>query len=230
MERASATLARIVSARCVRQRALLLHYWNYAGNVPVMSSYTFTPMDPPNWDDLGEDEWTRVEGGELPAPVYLRIELSGDGKPVITGMVLGASWPRREITANTLRSIRPREILTELFAEYDPAKPPPYEDWEESITWGLMHEVYMMRLPRLPIESSAARGAASSDRLEEFARTYLYQLRIKPKSAMTDTAKALNISRATANRWAAAARERGLLAPPRPHASGPEQEGQHSPF
>ena len=203
-----------VASQCVvvRQCALLLHNWNQIGNVHRMPTYSFMPMESPNWDDLGEDEWTRVEGGGLPAAIYIRVELSRDGKPMITGMILGGAWPRNEISANTLRDIKPREILTELFSHFDPSAPPNSEEWEESITWGLMHEVYMMRLPRVPVDSVSTRGASTSDRLAEFAEVYLREMRLQPRRAMTATAKAMNISRATANRWAAMARARGLLA------------------
>lgn len=169
-------------------------------------------MDAPNWDDLAEDEWTRVEGGPLPAPIYIRVVLAADGKPVITGMILGGSWPRGEISANHLRDVKPREILNALFANYDPNEPPDYNDWEESITWGLMHEVFMMRIPFLPVDSEAARGGATTDRLAQFADVYRRQLTLNPQRAMTATAKEMNMSRATANRWAERARGKGLLA------------------
>lgn len=178
-----------------------------------MSTYSFMPMDSPNWDSLGEDEWTRVEGGSLPAAIYIRVELSRDGKPVITGLVLGAAWPRAEITANSLRDIKPREILAALFSTYDPSNPPPLEEWAEAVTWGLMHEVYMMNTPQAPFDSQSSRGAGTSDRIVEFASIYRREMRVQPKRAMTATAKAMNISRATANRWAARARDLGLLAP-----------------
>ncbi len=179
-----------------------------------MTEYTFTPMEAPNWESLAEfDEWTRVEGGGLSAPIYIRIVKTSDGKVAIDGLMIGGSWPRPEVTANSLREIRPREILNALFAEFDPFSPPDYEDWEESITWGLMNEVYMMRLPRSPIESAGVRGAATVDRLEEFSRRYTAEVATRPKGAMSATAKAMNISRATAHRWADQARAKGLLPP-----------------
>lgn len=71
----------------------------------------------------------------------------------------------------------------------------------------------MMRLPRTPLDSAAVRGAGTEDRLIEFARVYTREVRLHPKRAMTATAKEMNVSRATANRWAEKAREAGLLPP-----------------
>lgn len=185
-----------------------------------VSKYGFVPMDQPNWEDLSEDEWVRVEGGGLSAPIYVRVIKTNDGGVAINGLVMGAAWPRSEVTANELRQVRPRDILNQLFADFDPNSPPDYDDWEDSITWGLMHEVYMMRLPTVPVESSAARSAGTPDKLEEFARIYLREFKLRPKKAMTATAEAMNISRATANRWAARARDRGLLPQRSPRERG----------
>lgn len=178
-----------------------------------MQPYTFTPMEAPNWSDLEEDEWVRVDGGGLNAPIYVRVVRTLDGGVAINGLVMGGAWPRPEVTANALREIRPREMLNALFADFDPNSPPDYDEWEESITWGLLHEVYMMRLPRVPMDSAGSRGAGTPDRLEEFARVYLRELKVQPRRAMTSAAKEMNISRATANRWAEQARRRGLLPP-----------------
>lgn len=179
-----------------------------------MEPYSFTPISSPNWEDLDDDEWTRVEGGGLPAPIYVRVKLTRDGRTAIDGLILGAAWPRAEITANTLRVVRPRELLDALFANFDPSRPvraADLDEWEESVTWGLVQEVFMMRTPPIQADSAGARGAVTTDRLHQFADVYLRELRVNPRKAMTTTAATMNISRATANRWADRARAQGLL-------------------
>lgn len=180
---------------------------------------TVGPGIDPNWEDLGEDTWTRIEGGTLDAPIYVRVALAADGREVINGIMIGGAWPRNEITANSLRNIKIGEILGCVFDGWSLADPPDPEDLGEQISWGLMHETYIRQSERIPSTSKSGSRGAPKARLDEFAQIYLHQRNLNAHRAMTATAEALNISRATANRWVALCRERGIL-PPKPPAGG----------
>lgn len=185
-----------------------------------------SPGIEPNWEDLSEDTWTRVEGGTLDASIYVRIAQTSDGRGVINGIVVGGAWPRGEITANTLRQIKVGAILGAVFDGWSIEDAPDYEDLAEQIEWGLMHEHYVRQSPRLPGASKAASRSVDHDELSTFARTYAEQRVRNAHRAMTATAKLLNISRATANRRATRCRELGLLPSTGTTASGEPVPGQ----
>lgn len=162
------------------------------------------------WDTLEDFEWVEVRGGELEAPILMRFGKTADGRFVLNGLILGADFPRPEITANTLRRIPIAEIVRQLWDNFTMESPPPYDDFEESVTWGLMQS-FALRQDWLPDRSRATNRAPADAELERFAEIYLEERARNHRRAMTSTAERLHISRATANRRAAVCRERGLL-------------------
>ena len=141
-------------------------------------------------EDRAHDDWVVVYGGDLPMPIDIRIERAPDGRHVFTGLRIGVAT-RGEITSQTLREIRLSEILVDYFETFRP-------DYEAQLH--LAGASYPLR-PRGP----------DNDALRGFARTYLTELARQPHRAMSAAAKAHNISRATANRWAAICRDLGYL-------------------
>ncbi|WP_022891228.1 hypothetical protein [Agromyces subbeticus] len=184
----------------------------------------------PNWEDLGEETWTRVEGGTLDAPIYVRIAQTMDGRGVITGIMIGGSWPRGEVTANSLRQIKIGTILGAVFDGWSIEDAPDYEDLAEQAEWGIVHELTVRRSPRLPTASRAASRSAAPDELVEFARVYTEQRVRNAHRAMTATAKLLNVSRATANRRAERCRAVGLLPPPGAAPTAKPMPARQEPF
>jgi hypothetical protein len=151
--------------------------------------------------------WVRVSGGDLPFPVEFRIHRHDDGRYVVTGLMTGDEFNPQEITAQDLRQIRLSKILAWLLRDFDPDNLP---------AWSPRTSI------RLAAELNAQRGLTAAGRsrapdettLRDFARTYLTELARQPRRAMTAAARAHNISRATANRWAAICRQIGLLPDP----------------
>jgi hypothetical protein len=142
----------------------------------------------------GGQRVTRVEGGGLPVPIEIVVDRAADGRYVFTGLVIGDGM--QEITSATLRQIRLADILA------------PWSEWSDEVSEierSIAEHSYPIR--------HSARGPDTSALLE-FARTYLAELARHPHRAMTAAAAAHNISRATANRWAATCREHGYLPDP----------------
>lgn len=166
--------------------------------------FNFEPVDVPDVEGV----WVEVSGGGLLEPVRIRVNRSPDGRFVVTGMLLGATG-RQELTSDTLRSIRLSEIMRELFSDFDPSNPPTPDPEDENgyVAWWLFKELVYDRAATVP----SLPGSDEAGSLAEFAETYLRCLARQPHRAMTATAELLHISRATANRRAAACRTRGLL-------------------
>ena len=123
---------------------------------------------------------------------------------VVTGLVL---LDDREITAQTLRSIKHAEILAELF---DRAADP--DDLGQMIRFGVWRGVLGVELDAtVPVPVRSRQPPDESYRA--FAQTYRREWARNPHRAMTATARALGLSRATANRWAAECRRLGHLPP-----------------
>lgn len=194
-----------VSARTVRHMRASVAQMETRQYVRRVSDYDFIPGEEPDWASLSKDPWVKVSGGGLDAPIHIRLARTRDGAISINGLVMGASDGAPEVTANALRQIRPRDVVNRLF------RTPPPEANEP--VWGFSFE----RWPEIPSDAAAVRSSGTSDRLEEFAAIYLREKEIQPSRAMTATAEAMHISRATANRWAARARDRGLIPPTSAH-------------
>ena len=177
-----------------------------------MSQFEIAPGDPPNWSNLEKNPtWTRISGGQLESPIYVRIVHDANHRPFIDGMVLGAASSGREITANTLRSIQIGAIISAIFEGFSLDEVPACDDLADQIEWGLMHSTYILDLPTAAVDRlTSTRGAGHSE-LETFARVYTEQLAKNGRRAMTATAQHLSISRATANRRAEQCRAKGLL-------------------
>lgn len=69
-----------------------------------------------------EGQWVRVSGAPLPVPVLVRIDRATDGRYIVTGLLIGHR-DRREITWETLRSIKPSTIVSLIFSGWDPRNP-----------------------------------------------------------------------------------------------------------
>lgn len=165
------------------------------GSETPSGAYRFTR------DLSGRSLWVRVEGGDLPMPVEILVDRTPEGRYMFTGLRLGGDpeEDEYEITSQTLRQIRLSEIQAAYFEHFEPIRL-----MEESLA-----EVSYPLRPRGP----------EHEALSAFARTYLTELARQPRRAMTAAAKTHNISRATANRWAATCRELGML----PSASSGEE-------
>lgn len=161
-------------------------------------------------DDSG---WTRVSGGDLPMPIEIRFGYAPDGRFAVRGLRLDVDPLRAadpsnidlEITSATLRQIKLSEIKAAFFeaqGEWLQAIMPDDRGLARSIA---AEQAYALRSP--------SRGP-ESEKLREFADAYRTELTRQPHRAMTAVARALNISRATANRWAALCRELGYLPNP----------------
>ncbi|GGM67078.1 hypothetical protein GCM10012275_42000 [Longimycelium tulufanense] len=182
----------------------------------------------PDDDLITRGPWIEASAGGLDAPILVRVGKSADGRPVITGLIIG-EYEDKEITSDTLRKIRVGALLSQLFEGFDPDTPPGLtspdaegfsEDLGAQIDWGLMHEHVWHPAqdadPRPRQLAEARSRGPSDDDLRAFAKTYHRELMRNPRRAMTATARALNISRATANRWADACRGNGYLPPKSP--------------
>jgi hypothetical protein len=183
------------------RRALIIEHVRrmaraYAGHDPEPYPHS-TPGGP----------WLRASGGDLPAPVEVRVHRHADGRYVLTGLLIG-EWQPEEITSQTLRQIRPGNILAALFADFDPDQPQalPFAEFPAAVRLAADINADMAG----KIASSHTRRP-DQETLKSFARTYQIELARRPRRAMTAAAKAHNISRATANRWAALCRQHGYL-------------------
>lgn len=172
--------------------------------------FAIDAMDYSTWTTLEEFEWVEVRGGDLETPVHMRFARTEDGRFVLNGLILGAEFPRPEITANTLRRIPIAEISRQLWDSFSPDVIPSFEDSAKSVEWGLMHS-FALRQDWIPERGKAANRAPATSELEQFAQVYLQERARNRRRAMTTTAERLHISRATANRRAKACREKGLL-------------------
>ena len=156
-------------------------------DAPGSSSYRFTR------DMSGRSLWVRVDGGDLPMPIDIRVDRAQDGRHVFTGIRIGGESGTQEITSQTLRQIRLAEILAAHFEHFEPIF---------QMEASLAEVSYPLR----------PRGRGPDDQaLRDFARTYQIELARQPRRAMSAAAKAHSISRATANRWAAVCRQLGYL-------------------
>jgi hypothetical protein len=142
--------------------------------------------------DRDDREWVTVYGGDLPMAIDVRMEQAPGGRQVFTGLRVGVS-ERGEVTSQVLRCIRLADILADYFEAF--------MDDEDVLLASLAHASRPIPPGRGPD------GGA----LQAFAATYKTELARQPHRAMSAAARAHNISRATANRWAAICRERGYL-------------------
>lgn len=161
--------------------------------------------------------WVFVTKGGLPCEVALRYHRRPDGRYVFTGMVISEPLPAPgEISTQLLRQIRLGEIQAQLFGpgglsrDFDPERPPLHGETPSP-------EVVRWLADLASAHGQSAEGSTRSPRdadYRAFSETYLIELACKPRRAMSNAAKAHNISRATANRWAAICRELGYLPNP----------------
>lgn len=182
------------------------------------------PDRQPSSRALDGEDWIEARAGGLEAPILARVGRSRDGRPIITGLMIG-EFDDGEITADTLRAIRPRALLAQLFEDFDPGEPPTLPSAAEGelpdmldddqLAWGLMHEHVSSPAREQAPEQEAvtpARGP-SLDQLNQFVEVYQREWKRLPNRAMTSTAEAMSISLPTAHRWAKRCRDRGLLPP-----------------
>jgi hypothetical protein len=146
-------------------------------------------------------------------PIEIRFGYAPDGRFTVRGLRLDVdpfratdpSYIDLEITSATLRQIKLSEIKAAFF-EWQSASIQAVMPDDRNLARSIAAEqVYALQ--------STNRGPGS-ETLRKFADAYRIELTRQPHRAMTATAKALNISRATANRWAALCRELGYLPNP----------------
>jgi hypothetical protein len=151
----------------------------------------------------GPDGWDLVTSDDLPVPIEILIGEDLAGRHFVVGLRIGGergTWGfvdddgtavTAEITSQMLRQIRLSEILAAHFEHFEPVR----------LMEASLAEVSYPLRPRWPDNAA----------LQAFARTYKAELGRRPSRAMTAAAKAHNISRATANRWAQMCRDHGYL-------------------
>lgn len=133
-------------------------------------------------------------------PIEIRVQRAGDGRSVVTGLRVEADG---EVTSRLLRVIRLPEILSALFDHAAVADP---SDLPRTFRDAVRRGVALSVLDHAPVIADPLDTSYRA-----FARTYLAELQRQPHRAMTAAARAHNISRATANRWADACRRLGYL-------------------
>lgn len=158
---------------------------------------------------------------------HIRVGTAIDGQYVITGLLLGGVDAPAEITGQTLRSIKISEILNTIFWR-ETGSPPPRSVGDIGPT-GLarfegMTEGVAASAHDLSIESASGRRGPTQVDLTSFAAEYEAQRKVNPHRAMSTAARHCGISRATANRWAARAKELGLLSDPTSTNEGARNE------
>lgn len=166
----------------------------------------------------GSTGWFRVTGGSLPGAIYLRIERSKDGRNIVTGMFVGRDSPF-ELTSVKLRDIRLTEIVKHFFAGYTKAPQWGLTDTEKQMDEFLEYQALTGSInPDLTVSVRPQRYV--TDRaIADFARRYRSARLSEPHRAIAAVMDSLKrddptgkgISRATANRRLARAREAGLL-------------------
>jgi hypothetical protein len=174
------------------------------------AGYEFSPVSRFSRGDKSEGPWVRVEGGDLPIPIEIRVHRGSDGRTVVTGLVAGTDGGLGEITAAMLRRIPLGEIVTALFDEEFPGGD--LADVVRYIRPAVVRGVMQARTDAAPAVGTRSRRPQEAE-YREFAETYLKELARSPHRAMTNAARAHRLSRATANRWADACRQLGYLPP-----------------
>lgn len=162
--------------------------------------------------------WFRVTGGSLPGAVYLRIERSNDGRNIVTGMFVGKDAPF-ELTSLMLRDIRLAEIIKHFFAGYPQSPQWALTDTEKQLDEFIEYKTLAGSInPDLIVSVRPQRYVANSE-IADFARRYKAARLSEPHRAIAAVMDSLRrddptgkgISRTTANRRLARAREAGLL-------------------
>jgi hypothetical protein len=154
---------------------------------------------------LPRGAWVAARDGDLPTPVWLRINQDRSGRFLITGILIGEESEPAEVTSQTLRGIKLREVLSAMLSDYDPHSPP---DWTKFAD--LVGMTVSVNAELGHVATGQPRGPDVGT-LQAFARTYMAERARQPQRAMTAAAEAHNISRATANRWAQECRKLGYL-------------------
>jgi hypothetical protein len=172
---------------CYTLATVLLVTNNAAGG--TANGYRFTR------DLSGTTLWVGVEGGDLPVPIEILVDRAPGGRHIFTGLRIGDG--AQEITSQTMRRIKLGEILAAHFEVFEPV-------FRMEASLALASRPLRPRVRR--------RGPAGPDdeALLAFAETYKAELG-RSRRAMTAAANTHNISRTTANRWAARCRELGYL-------------------
>lgn len=179
---------------------------------PERSDYEFSIAPRFTRGDKSEGPWVRVEGGDLPVPIEIRVHRGSDGRIVLIGLLIGNDGSPAEITAATLRRLRLGEITTALFdRQFDQ---PGYDmaDVVRYLRPAVVRGVLLAAVDAAPVIAARSRRP-QDEAYREFAKTYLTELARSPHRAMSNAARAHGISRATANRWAETCRELGYLPP-----------------
>lgn len=175
------------------------------------------PTNPDN--DTLDGDWYAVRGAndrtEAAGELLVRIGQSTDGRIIITGLLMSGDV---EITANTLRAIQPAKIVRTIAWREEGGEPPRAVGDVDPITGlarfegvAMEFEAITANAPITSEESKRGRRGPSRDDLEQFARVYLGFYRAGKSDPVKQTTRTLNISRATAHRRIAQARELGLI-------------------
>ena len=158
--------------------------------------------------------WTKVEGGNLPWPILIRLGIT-EGRLVVTGLLAGAQ-DEVELTSRALRGISIPQVTQAIATAA--SKP----GGSGEIATALFLETAAPR-PR-PRPRPGPRGYDKGHFRDVVAPAYRGALRRQPRSPMTAAAAALNTTLPTARRWVQRARDLGYLGPS-PLGKAGEEEG-----
>lgn len=161
-------------------------------------------------------DWHRIEdtAGEV-STFYVRVGTAPDGRMIVTGLLLAEpAEGALEVTANVLRAVSLAEVIRTIQWRESGSLPP--RSGMGMGPTGLLrfdgHEDHV-RAAAQPVEAAPSRRGArapTQEDLERFAEVYRRHATYS-RSAMTLTARELNIHRSTADRWSKRCRAAGLL-------------------
>ncbi|WP_448712739.1 hypothetical protein [Microbacterium profundi] len=161
-------------------------------------------------------DWHRIEdtAGEVPT-FYVRVGTAADGRMIVTGLLLAEPTEHAlEVTANVLRAVSLAEVIRTIQWRESGSLPPRSVGAIGPTGLGRFegHEANV-RMAAQPVDAAPSRRGAhapTQEDLERFADVYRRHATYS-RSAMTLTARELNMHRATAHRWRERCRAAGLL-------------------
>lgn len=186
---------------------------------PALEAHLGTESGDSDIAKLARDTWITVRHSDQ--DVTVRVGQAGDGRYIITGVILGLDGPR-EITARGLRSIPLADLLTTLTREAAKARrgePMSVRSLALALP-GLLAEPY-----ERPKVRPGPKGWPP-EHFERVAQAYRGALQRTPRSPIRTLKKELNASEPTIRRWLQRCRDMGLLGESQPGKAGETARGE----
>lgn len=147
------------------------------------------------------DTWHEVSGGTLPYPLLVRFGRDEQDRLIVTGLLIAPD--SGEVSTTSLRRLPLGQVVAQLGQRLHRK---PRDEFDAAI----QDAVRLVTAEKAPQVQRRPREGREGD-LRRFAAAYRRALDEHPRRPVQAAADRLNISRATAHRWLALARERGLL-------------------